>query len=227
MKRRFSKTGTGPKIAQRSTYRPPFAFLLSIPAGVCKRAVDIAIAIDASGSVGRWGYREEQTFIRKMVQSYGISQSGTHVAIIQYSSKATVEIPLTRYYTYSRFVNALGRLPYTGGMTRIDLALKLAAEKVFVPSGGSRSNVPKIMILMTDGHQTEIPNESIPLDKAVLALRRKDVQVYALAIGPHTKEEELRLIVKKKDSIFKSSTFSGLLNVVNDVVRKSCTEGEY
>ena len=188
--------------------------------------MDIAFAIDASGSVGQWGYSQEQSFVRTVVQRYGISRTGTHVAVIEYSSKATLEIPLTGYYDYSGFNRALGRLPYTRGMTRIDLALKVAAEKVFVPSGGSRSSVPKILILMTDGYQTQIPNVSTPLDKEVLPLRRKGVQVYALAIGPYTKEHELRLIVQKKENIFKSVTFLDLLKIIGDLVTKTCAEGE-
>ncbi|XP_068712220.1 uncharacterized protein [Montipora foliosa] len=109
-------------------------------------------------------------------------------------------------------------------MTRIDLALKVAAEKVFVPSGGSRSSVPKILILMTDGYQTQIADVSTPLDKEVLPLRRKGVQVYALAIGPYTKERELRLIVQKKENIFKSATFLDLLEIIGDLVTKTCAE---
>ena len=196
-----------------------------IVASHCTRAVDLVFAIDASGSVGQWGYFQEQMFVRRVVQRFGISQSGTHVAVIEYSTRAKAEIPLTRFYSYSRFYYALGKLPYKRGETRIDLALKVAAEDVFGPEGGSRSNVPKILVLMTDGSQTH-RRGVIPLDKAVLPLLSKGVKVFALAIGNYPNKEELRLIVEKKDHIFKSNSFSVLLSIIDHVTTTTCREGE-
>ena len=192
---------------------------------MCKRPVDIAFAIDASGSVGSWGYYQEKDFVRKVVREFGISRSGTHAAVIVYSTSARVVIPFPRYYTYPRFYYAVGRLPYIRGVTRIDLALKVAAEDVFLTKGGSRKNVPKILIVMTDGFQTRT-SDSVPLDKAVLPLRAKGVQVYALAIGRYTRDYELRLIVGKKGDIFRANTFSGLRNVIRRLATRACTNGE-
>ena len=192
---------------------------------MCKRPVDIVFAIDASGSVGRWGYYKEKDFVRRVVGQFGISRTGTHVAVIVYSTRARVVIPFPRYNSYRRFYFAVGRLPYYRGVTRIDLALKAAAEDVFLPEGGSRSNVPKILVVMTDGFQTRTA-DSVPLDKAVLPLKAKGVQVYALAIGRYTKQYELRLIVERKANIFRANTFSGLRNVIRRLATVSCTNGE-
>lgn len=192
---------------------------------MCRRPVDIAFAIDASGSVGSWGYLKEKNFVREVVHQFGISRSGTHVAVIVYSTKARVEIPLPRYYNFGAFAWAVRNLPYRRGVTRIDLALKTAANEVFVADGGSRSNVPKILIVMTDGFQTRT-SDSISLDKAVLPLRAKGVQVYALAIGRYTRSYELRLIVEKKGDIFQANSFTALRNVITRLATKTCTNGE-
>ena len=187
--------------------------------------MEITFAIDASSSVGEWGYSKEKDFVRNVVRQFGISRLGTHVAVIVYSTKASVQIPLTRHFSYPSFVYAVGRLPYTRGETRIDLALKKAAEEVFIEDGGSRSNVPKILILMTDGYQTRTA-DSVALDKAILPLRAIGVQVYALAIGRFTKAYELRLIVEKKENIFRVDTFPGIVNIVRRLTTKACAEGE-
>ena len=192
---------------------------------MCRRPLDITFAVDASSSVGEWGYSKEKDFVRNVVRQFGISRSGTHVAVIVYSTKASVQIPLTRHFSYPSFFYAVGRLPYTRGVTRIDLALKTAAEEVFVEDGGSRSNVPKILILMTDGYQTRTA-DSVALDKAILPLRAIGVQVYALAIGRFTKAYELRLIVEKKENIFRVNTFPGIMNIVRRLTTKACAEGE-
>ncbi|KAJ7379252.1 hypothetical protein OS493_017761 [Desmophyllum pertusum] len=191
----------------------------------CKRPVDIAFAIDASGSVGRYGYYQEKNFVRNTMAKFGISRSGTHAAVIVYSTKAEVAISFPQYTSYSSFYYAVGRIPYKRGVTRIDLALKLAAEQVFVGDGGSRSNVPKILVVMTDGYQTRTA-DSVSLDRAVLPLRAKGVQVYALAIGQYVKEYELRLIVENSAHIFKSRKFRDLRTVMGKLARTTCTNGE-
>ena len=187
--------------------------------------MDIAFAIDASGSVGQWGFNKEKDFVRRVVRRFGISRTGTHVAVIVYSTKARVEIPFPRYNNFPRFYFAVRRLPYYRGVTRIDLALKTAAEDVFLSEAGARSNVPKILIVMTDGYQTRTA-DAVPLHKAVLPLKAKGVQVYALTIGRYTRNYELRLIVEKKANIFHSNSFSGLAQVISRLITTSCTNGE-
>ena len=175
--------------------------------------------------MGSWGFYQEKTFVRNTIARFGISRTGTHAAVIVYSTSAHVAISLTQYTSYSRFYDAVQRIPYTRGVTRIDLALKVAAEQVFSDDGGVRSNVPKILVVMTDGFQTRT-RDSLPLDKAVLPLRAQGVQVYALAIGQYTKEYELRLIVEKSSYIFQSNKFSGLSKVIGRLAVATCRNGE-
>ena len=176
--------------------------------------------------MGSWGYYQEKTFVSNTIDRFGISRSGTHAAVIVYSTSAQVAISLTQYTSYPRFHSAVQRIPYTRGLTRIDLALKVAAEQVFSDDGGVRSNAPKILVLMTDGFQTRT-RDSLPLDKAVLPLKAQGVQVYALAIGKYTEEYELRLIVEKSSHIFRSSKFSGLKRVIGRLAVTTCRNGEY
>lgn len=176
--------------------------------------------------MGSWGYYQEKNFVSNTVARFGISRSGTHAAVIVYSTSAHVAISLTQYTSYPRFYYAVQRIPYTRGVTRIDLALKVAAEQVFSEDGGVRSNVPKILVLMTDGYQTHTRN-SLSLDKAVLPLKAQGVQVYALAIGQYTKDYELRLIVEKPSHIFRSNKFSRLSTVIGQLAVTTCRNGEY
>lgn len=146
-------------------------------------------------------------------------------AVVVYSTRAEVKISFPQFTSFRSFAIAVSQIPYPRGYTRIDLALKKVAEEVFSIDGGARSNVPKILIVMTDGYQTRTA-DSIPLDKAVLPLRAKGVQVYALAIGQFVKEYELRLLVQKPAHVFRSSRFSTLSSVISGLATTTCKNGE-
>ena len=96
----------------------------------------------------------------------------THAAVIVYSSRAKLLVSLWSGQNFRKFLSSVNRIPYYGGGTRIDLALRLANSGVFSRMKGMRAGVPKIFILMTDGYQTKTKGYT-PLDQAVLPLRKK------------------------------------------------------
>ena len=77
---------------------------------------------------------------------------------------------------------------------------------------------------MTDGHQTKT-RDSIPLDKAVLPLRRRGVHVYALGIGRNVNVRELRLITEKTNDVFMASSFVTLKSKIAKLAAAACAGG--
>ena len=51
------------------------------------------------------------------------------------------------------FTDAVNKIPHMGYTTRIDLALKLAKAELFERANGGRDDVPKVLIVITDGSQ--------------------------------------------------------------------------
>ena len=65
--------------------------------------------------------------------------------------KATALIFLIPERNICIIINIRYTLSHSPGGTRTDLALKMAEEKVFCDSCGVRPEVPKVLIVITDG----------------------------------------------------------------------------
>ena len=81
-------------------------------------------AVDASGSVGRYGFKRELDFVIGVVQMFGIERGKTHAAVLTYSNYVKLQFGLKRYYSLGSFARAVRRIRYSRGTTRIDKALK-------------------------------------------------------------------------------------------------------
>jgi len=57
----------------------------------------------------------------------------------------------SEYHTLSKLQAAIRALKYPGGGTRTDLALEMAANQIFSPSGGDRGDAGNVLVALTDG----------------------------------------------------------------------------
>ena len=101
-----------------------------------------------SGSIGRGQFMQFKTFLERLVDEFDISETGTHVALVEYSTKASVQL---KFNTFSKAtLNAVNvkrkiqALPHTRGFTYIDKALALANAEIFSEKNGMRKDVFKV-----------------------------------------------------------------------------------
>ena len=86
------------------------------------------------------------------MDEFDISPTGTHVALIEYSTRASVQL---KFNDFSKAqLNAVNvkrkiqGLPHTRGYTYIDKALTLADSDIFSESNGMRPGVSKVNPLL-------------------------------------------------------------------------------
>ena len=86
------------------------------------------------------------------MDEFDISETGTHVALIEYSTRASVQL---KFNDFSKAqLNAVNvkrkiqGLPHTRGYTYIDKALTLADSDIFSESNGMRPGVSKVNPLL-------------------------------------------------------------------------------
>ena len=56
--------------------------------------------------------------------------------------------------TIGAFNDAVDDIPLMGSTTRIDTALRMAQNELFLEENGGRDIAPNILVLLTDGSQT-------------------------------------------------------------------------
>ncbi|KAM7440987.1 hypothetical protein ABFA07_009879 [Porites harrisoni] len=148
---------------------------------LCVEKADIAFLMDASESMTEDDFEKQKNFVIKVAESFYMAPKTTQFALVTYSSTATMHIRFKDHFKRDSFNAVVKGLPFAAGGTRFDRALKLAAEEVFTAKGGTRVGVPKVMIILTDGRQSN-DYDAVPIQDAVLPLRQRSVQIHAVAI---------------------------------------------
>lgn len=177
--------------------------------------------MDASESMTEQDFEKQKDFVTRVAESFHMAPKTTQFALVTYSSSAKLHIRFRDNMNQDRFNSMVKQLPFAAGGTRFDKALKLAAEDVFTAESGARPGVPKVMIILTDGRQSQ-DYDAIPLQEAVRPLHRLSVQVHAVAIGSQVNKVELRKLVQKEEDIFNIKDFDSLVNKSRQLARRTC-----
>ncbi|TDG98056.1 hypothetical protein EPR50_G00214610 [Perca flavescens] len=112
------------------------------------RSADIAFLLDGSGSVASQDFQKMKTFVKDLVGS--LLPLDTKFAVVQFSSHFQVHFYFNEFFPSSWEAKVDDIMQLTGG-TRTARAIKYVVENIFIPEQGSRSNVKKVLIVITDG----------------------------------------------------------------------------
>ena len=154
-------------------------------------------------------FHKEKRFVNKIVEQLRLSKAGTHASVILFSHVARLKIKFSDHFNVKGFKRAVRAMRFMGSTTRIDKALKLAHEEMFQKDHGMRPNVPRTLILLTDGRQTNVP-KARPPSEAVRSIHRAGIKVIAIGIGRFVDRNELRSIVKSPKDLFLPKDFDDL-----------------
>ena len=119
--------------------------------------MDIAIILDSSRTVGWNNFESLKRSLAKLVDYFHVSQEGTHFGVIRYNQNATLDVDFsdTSLHNPEILKERIMDLEYDPGLTRTDKAIELADEMLFSDRGGVRKDVPKLMVVVTDGRTGE------------------------------------------------------------------------
>ncbi len=120
------------------------------------KEVDLVFVLDRSGSVPRKGWHSMLNFVKDLLEHFTVDAENTRVAIITYSTKATVDIndlkpgPMTDRENKCTLMRRIGdyierKIPY--GYTATYEALNEAYKVILA----SRPNAKKAIFVLTDG----------------------------------------------------------------------------
>lgn len=112
--------------------------------------LDIMVAMDASGSVGRTGWEQEKNFVSDLVgETLPAPPTGlTRMGIVQFSTGSTLEWALTDNQDPTVVANLVQSLSWTQGYTYTKDAVQQVIQHFNSASTAERG---KLMVLITDG----------------------------------------------------------------------------
>uniref|UniRef100_A0A4W5MTY9 Collagen alpha-1(XII) chain n=1 Tax=Hucho hucho TaxID=62062 RepID=A0A4W5MTY9_9TELE len=144
---------------------------------------DVVILVDGSYSIGLSNFAKVRAFLEVLVNSFDIGHDKIQISLVQYSRDAHTEFYLNTHHDMSAVVNAVRTFPYRGGSTNTGRAMTYVREKIFLTNRGSRPNVPRITILVTDGKSSDSFKD--PATK----LKKADVEIFAVGVKDAVRSE--------------------------------------
>ncbi|XP_053183672.1 collagen alpha-6(VI) chain-like [Scomber japonicus] len=151
----------------------------------CKEVnkVDIVFIVDESGSIGQANFELVRDFLHSIVSSLDVSQTTVRVGIVTYNDNPTAQAYLDTFNDKNDTRQFIKILPYTGGGTNTGKALNFTRDEIFNETKGSRKDVQKVAVVITDGESQDNVSE------AAVRLRRKGITVFAVGIKNASKTE--------------------------------------
>jgi len=191
-------------------------------AEICKSQVEIGIILDASSSVGEANYKGMLKFVSDLSKEFVVSPDQVHFGALHYSWKAKLDFQISdkRYWSNDALKNKLQSITYSYGGTRTDYALRLAEKKLFCPTCGLRSGVPKVLIVFTDGKSNR---GSMPMNKASFKLKQElGVHIISVGVTKYAYPPELKEIASPGDNVLLIDDFRYLTDKINTLQKKAC-----
>ena len=166
-------------------------------------------------------FETQKEIINKIAATFDVGPTKSHLGLITFSSNAHVRVKFGDNLDLPSFQDTVNKLPFAAGGTRFDKAFGVAAKNLFSPSGGVRPDLPKVLIILTDGKQSA-DYDAVPIERSVLQLRHLGVRILALAIGSQVDMDELRQIAADPKDIYAVKDFDALLDNTKAVGNHTC-----
>ncbi|XP_068180137.1 matrilin-2-like [Antennarius striatus] len=181
--------------------------------------MDLVFVIDGSKSLGPANFELIKQFVNSIVDSLDISRMGTHVGLLQYSTKVRTEFTLGQYTTAHGVKQAVSRMEYMGRGSMTGSALRHMFEFSFSAKEGARPDVPRVSIMFTDGRSQDDASEWA--NKA----KNSGFTIYAVGVGKAI-EQELREIASEPNDkhLYYAEDFQSLGEITKKLKSRMCTD---
>ena len=166
--------------------------------------------------------------MKSLAATFGISDDGGRAGVVTFSYYTEHSIKLNQHTDLASFNDAVDDIALMGSTTRIDKALRLTQKEMFTLANGGRPGVSKLLVVLTDGSQTQDAGAEDPGDVAD-ELRKAGIRVIAVGIGKGVNTTELAHIAGEAKNVFSAASFDELISTdfLGTVNKAGCAQGMY
>ncbi|XP_054913744.1 integrin alpha-M-like [Poeciliopsis prolifica] len=183
----------------------------------CRTQADIAFLLDGSGSVVYDDFIKMKEFVKNLIRTF--QGRDTQFAITQFATDSKIEYDFNTFNT-SNWETQINRIRQLAGKTYTAKGIQNVVNDVFSPQKGSRPNVKRILIVITDGESTD-PEE---LPTATQLADKKKIARFVIGVGDAFKstaaKKELRTIASADNFVFEVDSFGALDEIRNNLHAK-------
>ncbi|XP_060790300.1 collagen alpha-1(XII) chain isoform X3 [Neoarius graeffei] len=213
------RTLVKPTVAPTLPPTPPPPPTIPAPWEVCKGAkADLVFLIDGSWSIGDESFNKVLQFVFSMIGAFEvISHEGMQVSFVQYSDDARTEFKLNTYHDKGMALSAVQMVSYRGGNTKTGAALKHVGEKLFTSDSGMRRNVPKVLVVVTDGRSQD------EVKQGAAKLQQSGFSVFVVGVAD-VDMTELRNIGSKPSErhVFVVDDYDAFVKIQDNLITSIC-----
>uniref|UniRef100_A0A3P8P5U6 VWFA domain-containing protein n=1 Tax=Astatotilapia calliptera TaxID=8154 RepID=A0A3P8P5U6_ASTCA len=195
-----------------NTFGPP------VPSSpdVCPTQVDIAFLLDGSGSVSVPDFQTMMKFVEDLIQAF--LSVDAQFSVSQFSSLPRVHFYFKKFSSSGSLKTEIDGITQLEGSTYTAKAIRHVVNNVFTPQRGSRPDVKKVLIVITDGES----NDRYDLENATQLAGNQNIVRFVIGVGNAfiltEAKKELRTIASSPSGnhVFQVQNFNAL-----EIIRQS------
>ncbi|CAM4680444.1 integrin alpha-D-like isoform X1 [Lepidochelys kempii] len=186
-----------------------------------RRATDIALLVDGSGSIAPEDFGKMKTFLSEIMKRF--RSTDTQFALMQYSDKFQLHFDFMEYRRSHDPDHLVWRIEQLRGTTYTATAIWKVVRELFTSGKGARDEATKFLIVITDGNKYGDP---LSYSDAIPEAERAGIIRYAIGVGEAfsraTAQRELQEIASEptKEHVFRVDNFDALQGIQNQLKEK-------
>jgi len=194
---------------------------------------DIVFVVDQTGSIvdanpknGSWdNWALVKNFINSVISASTVSYSATHFGLVTFGNMGVIRFNLTDYLDPNPMKAAVNAIPSGNGQTNLYQGLNLARTVVLSDAANARSDVPQVIIVITDGFANLNTEKTIPEAEACFA---QGIKIFAVGVTGQISEPQLQAVSspphEKGTNYWTTPDFRSLSSIVQSLQSATCAQ---
>ena len=192
---------------------------------MCRQRSDVVIVLDQSTSIVAEDYDNWFEFMLgfavNISRAFEVGPHATQIGLLKFSDQIDVGFYLDEHSNNTAVVDAILVLDIDGGDTNIAEALERTRNEMFSPKHGARSNVSRILFLITDGSPTVDTHRTVP---EASTTKDAGIEIFVVGVTSQVRRSVLEPIasVPLDTHMYFVDTFDRLGSILRTLVNVSC-----